>query len=154
MKTGPALVQGGSHTDERGKLTFFNDVDLTAVKRFYIIEHPNTETVRAWQAHKTEQKWFHVIAGSFKMVIVQPDDWDNPSPNLATQEFILNVADNQVLHVPGNFATGFKALEPNSKMIVFPILLLKNLPTTIIGSVIAYGTTARIYNRVFIRHIK
>ena len=46
------------------------------------------------------------------MVIVQPDDWDNPSPNLATQEFNLNVADNQVLHVPGNFATGFKALEP------------------------------------------
>ena len=66
MKKIPGIIQGGQHVDARGKLTFFNDFDMGAVKRFYVIEHPDTETVRAWQAHKTEQKWFHVIAGSFK----------------------------------------------------------------------------------------
>ena len=125
MKKIPGIIQGGQHVDLRGKLTFFNDFDMGAVKRFYIIGHPHTETVRAWQAHKTEQKWFHVIAGSFKMVIVQPDDWDNPSSNLETQEFILHVADNKVLHVPGNFATGFKALEPDSRMMVFSNFTVK-----------------------------
>lgn len=119
MSTIPALISGGSHQDERGKLIFFNELDLKPVRRFYTIEHPDTKVVRAWQAHKVEQKWFYVIAGTFKMVIVQPDDWDNPSQELEFKEFILKSESNQVLHVPGNYATGFIALEANSKMMVF-----------------------------------
>ena len=119
MKIAPNILEGGTHEDARGKLTFFNDFDMTKVKRFYSIEHLETKIVRAWQAHKLEQKWFHVISGSFKMVVVKPDDWDNPSQNIEKQEFVLKLKDNQVLHVPGGFATGFKALETNSKMIVF-----------------------------------
>jgi dTDP-4-dehydrorhamnose 3,5-epimerase-like enzyme len=115
----PDLINGGTHTDERGELTFFNDLDLTQVKRMYKIEHPNTETVRAWQAHKKEQKWFHVIRGSFKMVIVQPDEWENPSADLPVTEFVLTSENNQVLHVYGGSATGFQALQPGSQMIVF-----------------------------------
>lgn len=115
----PKLISGGNHKDERGTLIFFNDLDISCVKRLYKIEHPNTEIVRAWQAHKVEQKWFHVINGSFKVVIVQPDDWENPSEELTVQEYILKSADNQVLHIPGNYANGFKALEEGSTMIVF-----------------------------------
>jgi dTDP-4-dehydrorhamnose 3,5-epimerase len=115
----PQIIQGGTHEDARGKLTFFNDFDLKEVKRFYVIEHPDTEVVRAWQGHKIEQKWFYVLEGSFKVVLVKPDNWDHSSKILSQNEFILKAAENQVLHIPGGFVNGFKALEANSKMMVF-----------------------------------
>ena len=48
------LITGGVFEDQRGKVVFVNDCDLTNVKRFYHIHHPNTYTVRAWQGHKIE----------------------------------------------------------------------------------------------------
>jgi dTDP-4-dehydrorhamnose 3,5-epimerase-like enzyme len=119
MNAEPTIIQGGLHQDERGKLLFVNDFDLSQVKRYYIIEHNDVAIIRAWQGHKKEQKWFQVISGSFKVALVQPDNWENPSEDLKVKEFILDADDNQVLHIPGNFANGFKALEENSRMIVF-----------------------------------
>lgn len=119
MNSQPTIIQGGIHKDERGKLTFVNDFDLTLIKRYYIIEHADVNVIRAWQGHKNEQKWFQVISGSFQVALVQPDNWENPSDNLNVEKYVLNSNNNQVLHIPGNFANGFKALEENSKMIVF-----------------------------------
>jgi len=119
MIKNPTIIQGGEHEDARGRLTFFNDFNMNQVRRFYVIEHPDTSIVRAWQAHKKEQKWFYVVEGAFKVVLVQPDDWGNPSKTLATEEFILKSATPKVLHVPGNYANGFKAIEPKSRIMVF-----------------------------------
>ena len=113
------IIQGGTHQDERGRLIFFNEFDMSTVKRFYVIEHTAIETVRAWQGHKKEEKWFYVISGGFKVVLVQPDDWENPSQDLKPEEYVLKAEDNRVLYIPGGRANGFKALSPGSKMIVF-----------------------------------
>nr|WP_315161307.1 WxcM-like domain-containing protein [uncultured Flavobacterium sp.] len=115
----PNLIQGGSYQDERGKLTFVNDFNLSQVKRYYIIEHTDVSVVRAWQGHKKEQKWFQVISGRFLVSVIQPDNWENPSKNIEPETFILEATENKVLHIPGGFANGFKALEPNSRVIVF-----------------------------------
>lgn len=119
MKDKPNIIQGGQFEDERGKLIFFNDFDMKEVKRFYIIEHPDSSIVRAWQGHKREQKWFYVISGSFKVLLVQPDDWERPSGDLPIEEHELKASGPQVLHIPGGYANGFKALQPGSKMMVF-----------------------------------
>jgi dTDP-4-dehydrorhamnose 3,5-epimerase len=113
------IIEGGKHEDARGKLIFFNDFDMSEVRRFYIIEHPDTQIVRAWQGHQKEEKWFYVIHGSFKIVLVKPDDWQNPSAELKTEEFVLETGNQQILYVPGGFANGFKALEPKSRIMVF-----------------------------------
>lgn len=115
----PQIIQGGNHEDERGRLIFFNDFDMSPVKRFYVIEHRDIKIVRAWQGHKKEQKWFYVIEGSFKVALVQPDDWEKPSRDLKAKEFALKAGDNNVLYIPGGWANGFKALIPQSKMMVF-----------------------------------
>jgi dTDP-4-dehydrorhamnose 3,5-epimerase len=113
------IIQGAQFEDERGKVIFFNEFDMSGVRRFYLIEHPDTLVVRAWQGHKKEQKWFYAISGSFKVVLVQPDNWERPSPELKAEEFLLKAGDNTILHIPGNYANGFKALEPKSKIMVF-----------------------------------
>ena len=119
MKGKAEIIGGKEFKDERGKLIFFNEFDMAEVKRFYVIEHPNVETVRAWQGHKTEQKWFYVIDGGFKIALVKPDNWENPSRDLKPEEFVLKADDNRILHIPGGWANGFKALEANSRLMIF-----------------------------------
>ena len=119
MREKAQIIQGGEFVDPRGKLIFFNDFDLSKVKRFYVIEHPDKEVVRAWQGHQKEEKWFYVLEGGFKIVLIKPDNWEHPSDNIEGEEFILQSGKHQVLYVPGGFANGFKALEAKSKIMVF-----------------------------------
>lgn len=115
----PRIIQGGQHTDERGTISFVNDFVLDEAKRFYIIEHKNTDIVRAWQGHKKEQKWFYVVSGSFKVVLVAPDNWEHPAPDLECKEFELRADNSQILHIPGGYASGFRALKPGSKLMIY-----------------------------------
>jgi dTDP-4-dehydrorhamnose 3,5-epimerase len=115
----PTFISGGVHTDERGTLSFVNDFDMEAVRRMYIIEHADTAVIRAWQGHRIEQKWFLALQGSFKIAVVRPDDWLQPSKGLAPEVFMLSADKRGVLHVPGGYATGFSAIEARSKMVVF-----------------------------------
>lgn len=123
------IITGGTHTDDRGTLSFFNNFDMKRVRRFYQIEHPDSTIIRAWQAHQIEQKWFYVIQGSFKVVLVKPDNWTNPSADLPHEDFILKSGENHVLHIPGGYANGFQALEPQSKLIVFSNFSMKEAGT-------------------------
>lgn len=112
-------IPGDIAQDQRGSIRFVNDFDLTAVKRFYIIENANTEIIRGWRAHRTEQRWFFVLEGGFAMSYVKVDDWEQPSRKLEVSEISWRASDNSVVHVPVGFATAFRALEPWSKLLVF-----------------------------------
>lgn len=115
----PNIIQGGCHTDERGTLSFFNDFDLLAVKRFYSIQHSNITVKRGWRGHKIEQRWFGVTAGAFRISLVKIDHWEKPSPNLIIHHFELLAEDNQILHVPAGYVSNLQAIKPNSKVLVF-----------------------------------
>lgn len=115
----PNLIKGGSHSDQRGTITFMNDFDMDQVKRFYVIEHPDTKTIRAWRGHKIEQRWFHAIQGSFLIRIVEIENWENPNTDLPIIEFKLSAKSTEVLHIPVGYASSLQALEKDSKLIVF-----------------------------------
>ena len=115
----PQLIKGNQHSDQRGTLSFINDFDMSPIKRMYTIEHPSTDIVRAWQAHKLESKYFKCIRGRFLIAAVAIDDWDNPSPELQSQTFILEAQNTEVLYIPGGYANGFKALDTESQLLVF-----------------------------------
>ena len=113
------IIKGEQYSDVRGSITYFNNLDLSVVKRFYKIKHPNKEVVRAWQGHMKEQKWFYVLSGTFKVVLVRPDNWQIPSADLIYEEFVLSDLSNHILHVPGGFINGFKALAKDSEIMIF-----------------------------------
>lgn len=113
------LIQGGVFEDNRGKVVFANDFDLTPIQRLYHIHHPDTEVVRAWQGHKVESKWFHCIKGSFDIKLAAIDDWQTPSKDLEINSVQLSTDNSQVLFIPGGYANGFKALTPDSILMVF-----------------------------------
>lgn len=113
----PQLISGNVHEDPRGKLFFNNEVDLSPIKRLYFIEHPDTITVRAWQAHKIEEKWFQAVQGKFEISLIKVN-WENPSDSLPAFKYVLDALKSEILHVPGGYASGFRALENNSKIMV------------------------------------
>lgn len=115
----PQIIKGGRHIDNRGTLSFFNDFDMTEITRFYVIEHPDTEILRGWRAHKIEQRWFLVCKGAFTVKLVEIDDWEKPSQTLSQSIFMLSEGDNNILHIPTGYASCIQTKEPDSKMIVF-----------------------------------
>lgn len=119
------LIEGGLFTDDRGRVCFVNDFDFSDVRRFYIIENSSTDIVRAWIGHKIENKYFFVATGKFLIGAVEIDDWEEPSKDLETHEHILTEKESKILKIPAGFANGVKALEPNSKLIVFSSLSLE-----------------------------
>lgn len=122
----PSFIKGHTYTDERGSLVFVNDFAMQEVKRFYTIFHHSTQVIRAWQGHRREQKWFAPLDGVFEVILVKPDNWQNPSPDLPLLHFELNAANPGVLHIPGGYASGFRSLVPNSKMIVYSDMNLED----------------------------
>jgi len=117
--TKPNLIKGAEHTDHRGTISFINDFDMSPIKRMYTIKHPSTDIIRAWQGHQIESKYFKCIQGRFLVALVAIDDWNTPSENLVTKVFILDAKNTEVLYVPNGHANGFKALDKDSKLLVF-----------------------------------
>ncbi|PKG52035.1 WxcM-like domain-containing protein [Olleya sp. 1-3] len=114
----PKLIEGGAFSDQRGTLQFVNDFDMSVIKRMYITTHPSIETIRAWQGHQIESRWFFCVKGTFKVKLVKIDDWKNPSDNCEVFEFELNENTPQVLYMPNGFANGFIAVTEDSKLMI------------------------------------
>jgi dTDP-4-dehydrorhamnose 3,5-epimerase len=64
-KMGPSWIEGEIHADERGEIVSVNGFSLEDVRRFYVISNESPETIRAWQGHKKETKYFFALEGSF-----------------------------------------------------------------------------------------
>ena len=114
----PKIILGGNYSDERGQLEFFNEFDMSPIKRVYFTTHSDTDTVRAWQGHTTESRWFLCVKGSFTVKLVAIDNWENPSDNLKVYEYKLSSKKQEILCIPNGFVNGFIASEENSKLMV------------------------------------
>lgn len=115
----PQIIKGNHHKDDRGTLTFNNDFNALGIKRVYTIGNESLDFLRAWQGHQIEQRWFSAVAGSFKIKLIEIDDWKNPTKDLPILEFILNSENLDILHVPRGFATSIQSLEDHSKLLLF-----------------------------------
>ncbi len=122
------FIQGGIARDERGDIRFVNEFDMSVVKRFYIIRNADITSIRGWRAHRIEQRWFYVLSGSFHLDLVKIDDWQKPNPFLSIQSIVLNAYDMKLLHVPAGYGTAFRALVPNSELLVYANYPLTHAP--------------------------
>ena len=113
----PELLNGGNHEDSRGLICFNNIFDSYSVKRIYTIENVDTLFIRGWQGHKVEQRWFAVMQGSFKIVLIAVNNWDNPSKKAEKTTFIIKAEQLDVLYVPKGYVTSIQALALDSKLL-------------------------------------
>ena len=115
----PLLIDGGNHIDERGKINFANDFHLDSVRRFYLTEHFDKKTVRAWQLHIKERRWFYCAEGGFDIRLVKISNSCKAPLKPKVIKYKLNYNEPKVLCIPPGYANGFKALKDNSKLVIF-----------------------------------
>lgn len=113
------IVQGETHTDERGSISSLNAFRFQGVERVYFIHHPDPAVIRGWHGHKYEKKWFYCVKGGFTLAFVRPDDWEHPSPGLEAEIFELDESDSRILCVPEGYANCLKAKKKDSTLMVF-----------------------------------
>jgi dTDP-4-dehydrorhamnose 3,5-epimerase-like enzyme len=114
----PRLITGGSHSDVRGALTFNNDFDALSIKRMYTNQNADDHSIRGWQGHKIEQRWFSAINGSFKIQILSIEYFENGKQNLKPFQFELKSDNMDILHIPAGFVSSIQSLEENSKLLI------------------------------------
>ena len=115
----PQIISCDQFSDSRGKLFAFNQFDMSEIIRCYEIQPSSDQIIRAWQAHREEKKWFFCTAGSFLVSLIELDNFETPSKELDVLKYRLEADKPKVLAIPGGYANGFKALESNSRLMVF-----------------------------------
>lgn len=114
----PQIIHGNAHSDNRGTLWYNNSFNAWGIKRIYFIENRDTDFVRAWQGHTTEQRWFTAANGSFEIKLIAVDNWNTPSVNLEQHVFTVSSEKLDVLHVPSGYISSIRALTDNAKLLV------------------------------------
>jgi dTDP-4-dehydrorhamnose 3,5-epimerase len=123
------VIEGEIFRDARGVIASLNAFRFPGVERVYFIHHPDVSVVRGWHGHKFEKKWFYCVKGAFTLAFVQPDDWENPSPDLKPEVFHLDGDHSRIVCVPEGYANCIKALEPDSVLMVFSGKILEDALT-------------------------
>ena len=72
-----------------------------------------------------EAKYVYVVTGSILLCTVLLDDGKSPSKDNKVERFILKAGEPQIVYIPPSYANGFRALEPNSKVIFFSTVTLE-----------------------------
>ena len=110
---------GNSFVDERGTLFYNNGLDLSEIKRMYVIENRDLRTVRAWQGHQIEKRWFIAVKGRFLIKLAKIDDFDCPSDSLDVQSIELDSTTLDAVVVEAGYASSIRALQVESKLLIF-----------------------------------
>lgn len=112
-------IIGNTFVDERGTLSFNNELDLSEVKRMYFIENADLSIQRAWQGHQIEKRWFVAVLGKFLIKLVKIDNFECPSDDLEVLSFELDSKTLDTLKVEAGYASSIQALATDSKLMVY-----------------------------------
>jgi dTDP-4-dehydrorhamnose 3,5-epimerase-like enzyme len=123
--TKPKLIKGNFAVDDRGFVNFNNEFILKKIKRFYIVENHQQGFIRAWHAHKKEEKFVLCINGSAIIAAVKIKDFRKPDKNEVVDKFFISERDSSIVHIPNGYANGFKTLRKNTKILFFSTSTLK-----------------------------
>jgi len=115
----PVLIPGGVSSDDRGRVSFANGLDLSQCRRMYFVENFAVGTVRAWHAHRRESKWVLAVSGAALACCVEIDNWESPSITAAVHRYVLDAASPSILSIPAGFANGAMSLVPQTKLLYF-----------------------------------
>jgi dTDP-4-dehydrorhamnose 3,5-epimerase-like enzyme len=119
MSDEPVLIPGGVSSDDRGRVSFANGLDLSQCRRMYFVENFAVGTVRAWHAHRRESKWVLAVSGAALACCVEIDNWESPSITAAVHRYVLDAASPSILSIPAGFANGAMSLVPQTKLLYF-----------------------------------
>jgi dTDP-4-dehydrorhamnose 3,5-epimerase-like enzyme len=105
--------------DDRGVLDMIYDQNQMplAVRRVYAVWNFSKDTIRGFHKNFDECKYFYVVRGSVKFVVMKQLEGDTVMPESQIQEIILSDKVPEILVIPPETWTGWKALEEGTILI-------------------------------------
>lgn len=100
------IITGKQFCDDRGFVSFINDLDLSKYKRFYLVQNHTKGFIRAWHGHMEESKAVICLKGAAKIGLVGIT-LDTITP---PQTFILSSTNPQAIVIPAGWANGAQTL--------------------------------------------
>jgi dTDP-4-dehydrorhamnose 3,5-epimerase-like enzyme len=113
----PTQVFGKKIVDDRGSVSFVNELDLSIFRRQYMVQNHKVGFVRAWHGHKNETKVVHAVSGAALVCCVKITNWENPSKDLEINRFTVSSENPSILIIPAGFANGFMNLTQDTKLL-------------------------------------
>jgi len=123
--TSPTLIDGKRFVDDRGSLTFMNDLALNQFKRFYIVQNHRQGFIRAWHGHLKESKLFFPLEGTIQVGVAKLDSKGQPDRAANAVSYILDSSTPAGLFIPAGFANGSKSLTPKAKILILSTTTLE-----------------------------
>lgn len=114
--TEPTIIEGGLAVDDRGQLSFANNLAGFEIKRFYQVHNHQQGFVRAWHGHTTESKLVWVIQGA---IILRTISIQDTIPPVHSPKFVLSFSKPQLLFIPKGYYNGFKTLTQDTSVMFF-----------------------------------
>lgn len=124
----PELVDGGIAVDDRGTVSYVNEVSQQ-IKRIYYVSNFERGMIRAWHGHKKETKGVLVTKGSAIVIAIPMEniEWTKNyssydlngltcEPNVADKH-ILSENKPQILWIPKGYVNGFKTLTEDTQVL-------------------------------------
>jgi len=106
------------HENDRGVLVAHNFPTNFYAKRSYAISTYNAGTIRAWHAHKSEEKIFYCRKGRGVLSLIKIDDFNSPAEYLPIERYVLDDQEKTAIYVPGGYAHGIAILANESEFVV------------------------------------
>ncbi len=128
MENMPEILRGGVAVDDRGTLSYLNVAPLANYVRMYLVENFTTDTIRAFHGHKLEEKAALVVSGS-AIVVVAKLDANGGLEAESDERHVLSARIPALLRIPAGYANGFRALEPNTKILFFSSTTIEQAKT-------------------------
>lgn len=111
----PTIISGDINKDHRGKIFHINSLDLSPIKRVYIIENKDPTTERGWKGHLVENRWFYCSTGEIEIQVIPIKSFQTNKPEI--EKFNLSDKNLNVLFVPKGFATMIKQNKSKSRIV-------------------------------------
>ena len=115
----PKFIEGGISIDDRGEVHFVNDFNFSKVKRFYMVTFHKAGIIRAWHAHKLEEKYVFVVKGAAIVGAVAIDNFTHPSQKAYVHRHILSAKRPVIFYIPKGYGNGFCPLTADTQLIFF-----------------------------------
>jgi dTDP-4-dehydrorhamnose 3,5-epimerase len=118
------LFSGNFKSDFRGKVYFNNNISLSKIKRFYIVQNQKKNFIRAWHGHLKEEKYIFCVQGKAKIGAVKISNSTKPSKKNKPLFWKLDSSKPDIIFIPAGYANASKSLDKKMKLVIFSNLTL------------------------------
>lgn len=78
------------------------------------ISTENQEELRNWHGHPEEEKIILCLSGLVRVLMVKPDNWQDPNLNLEVTEQVLKAGHSDKLLIPAGYVTAIQQISDDS----------------------------------------